>query len=577
MPPSRPSALARRPSSCGPRGRARAGDQQIHASPASGVAAATGSFTPVRSSRASPAARQRARAARGVERVDAPMRAARRGAAHVEAPAAVGGPHERRTLQRLGAEAVLVQHELGGEALAVDRAGDRRPRRRGARGRGRGRPGRSRRRRRAPRWAPRPSTPVRRPAPAPPPTPVPCPAVEGRPRRQASCAAPRRPLRVRMRHGRPHAPPRRRDEGHAERRRLRRPQLDRRAQARRRPLPGLPRRRVGRRSSRATGCRSTSATRRSRRRSTPRRRERFVVDGEVVGISGGRSSFEALQRRGHDRRVKIAFYVFDVLWLDGEDLRERPLRERKAALREALRFGDGVVRWTPYRRAHEGERLLSRGVPQPLGGPDRQARRQPVRRQAHARLAEVEVLGRAGARHRRLHRAARVARGLRRAARRLLRRRRPALRGQGRHRLRRARAAHARRAHGRARAARLALRRRRPALRATPRGSSPSSSPRSPSPSGRATGACAIRATWACATTSPRVRWCASGRREWRPNCLTEGRVPRPGGGVRDRPKLFRSMAHTPLERHRRRPAHRSLPPLDEQFEAPPSVRRTKP
>ena len=47
-----------------------------------------------------------------------------------------------------------------------------------------------------------------------------------------------------------------------------------------------------------------------------------------------------------------------MLWLDGEDLRDRPLRERKAALRRALRFGDGVVRWTPYRRAHEGERLL---------------------------------------------------------------------------------------------------------------------------------------------------------------------------------------------------------------------------
>ena len=86
---------------------------------------------------------------------------------------------------------------------------------------------------------------------------------------------------------------------------------------------------------------------------------RFVVDGEVVGLSGGRSSFEALQRRGHDRRVKVAFYVFDVLWLDGSDLRERPLRERKAALRDALRFGEGTVRWTPYRRAHEGERLLA--------------------------------------------------------------------------------------------------------------------------------------------------------------------------------------------------------------------------
>ena len=34
--------------------------------------------------------------------------------------------------------------------------------------------------------------------------------------------------------------------------------------------------------------------------------KRFVVDGEVVGLSGGRSSFEALQRRGHDARDTIA-------------------------------------------------------------------------------------------------------------------------------------------------------------------------------------------------------------------------------------------------------------------------------
>src|SRR4051794_39409449 len=51
---------------------------------------------------------------------------------------------------------------------------------------------------------------------------------------------------------------------------------------------------------------------------------RFVVDGEVVGMMRGKSSFEALQRRGHDRGVRIAYYVFDVLWLDGEDLRDRP-------------------------------------------------------------------------------------------------------------------------------------------------------------------------------------------------------------------------------------------------------------
>ena len=73
----------------------------------------------------------------------------------------------------------------------------------------------------------------------------------------------------------------------------------------------------------------------------------------------GKSSFEALQQRGHDRGVRIAYYVFDVLWLDGEDLRDRPLHERKTTLRKALRFGGGTVRWTPYRRAERGEELLA--------------------------------------------------------------------------------------------------------------------------------------------------------------------------------------------------------------------------
>ncbi len=86
---------------------------------------------------------------------------------------------------------------------------------------------------------------------------------------------------------------------------------------------------------------------------------RFVIDGEIVGFTNGRATFEALQRRGHDRAVKLAFYVFDVLWLNGEDLRARPLGERKATLKAALRFGGGTIRWTPHRRAHEGEALLA--------------------------------------------------------------------------------------------------------------------------------------------------------------------------------------------------------------------------
>jgi bifunctional non-homologous end joining protein LigD len=85
---------------------------------------------------------------------------------------------------------------------------------------------------------------------------------------------------------------------------------------------------------------------------------RFVIDGEVVAFAGRRSSFEALQRRAHDPGVRVFFYIFDVLWLDGEDLRAEPLRQRKAALRRALHFGD-PLRWTPHRRAAQGEALLA--------------------------------------------------------------------------------------------------------------------------------------------------------------------------------------------------------------------------
>jgi DNA ligase D-like protein (predicted ligase) len=74
----------------------------------------------------------------------------------------------------------------------------------------------------------------------------------------------------------------------------------------------------------------------------------FVVDGEVVAFdSRGVTSFQRLQRRGHER-VAIFLYVFDVLRLDGEDVRELPLRERKARLRRSLDF-HGPVRYTPHR------------------------------------------------------------------------------------------------------------------------------------------------------------------------------------------------------------------------------------
>ena len=84
-------------------------------------------------------------------------------------------------------------------------------------------------------------------------------------------------------------------------------------------------------------------------------RERFAVDGEVVAFAGAQTSFARLAQRGH-HRVPVFLYVFDLLWLDGCDVRPLPLLARKRLLRAALDFAD-PIRLTPYRR-ERGEALF---------------------------------------------------------------------------------------------------------------------------------------------------------------------------------------------------------------------------
>ncbi|WP_081686399.1 non-homologous end-joining DNA ligase [Candidatus Solirubrobacter pratensis] len=79
---------------------------------------------------------------------------------------------------------------------------------------------------------------------------------------------------------------------------------------------------------------------------------RFAVDGEIVAFDGDETSFAKLTRRGIES-VPVFFYVFDVLWLDGEDVRPLPLRARKRLLRAVLRFDD-PLRATAHRN-EDGE------------------------------------------------------------------------------------------------------------------------------------------------------------------------------------------------------------------------------
>jgi len=80
----------------------------------------------------------------------------------------------------------------------------------------------------------------------------------------------------------------------------------------------------------------------------------FAVDGEVVAFEGSATSFARLaERRRH--HVPVFLYAFDLLWLDGFDLRALPLRTRKRLLGRALRFED-PLRLTPHRNA-QGEAM----------------------------------------------------------------------------------------------------------------------------------------------------------------------------------------------------------------------------
>jgi len=70
------------------------------------------------------------------------------------------------------------------------------------------------------------------------------------------------------------------------------------------------------------------------------RRKQFVIDGEAVilGVNGV-SDFNALHSGKHNDQVHLC--VFDVLAMDGYDVRDLPLSMRKVHLDRLLRSRDG--------------------------------------------------------------------------------------------------------------------------------------------------------------------------------------------------------------------------------------------
>ena len=75
-----------------------------------------------------------------------------------------------------------------------------------------------------------------------------------------------------------------------------------------------------------------------------------LLDGEVVNRSPqGDMSFHGLQEAlSAGQQQHLHYYVFDVLFLDGEDLRTRPLLERKALLARLLRRAPAHIHYSEH-------------------------------------------------------------------------------------------------------------------------------------------------------------------------------------------------------------------------------------
>jgi len=104
---------------------------------------------------------------------------------------------------------------------------------------------------------------------------------------------------------------------------------------------------------------------------------RAVLDGEIVAFDAdGRPSFAALTQRmgvsssARARRlaqsVPVTYVIFDLLWLDGHSLMERPYLERRAAL---AKLGLRGERWqTPDHIVAHGRRTLEASAAAGLEG-----------------------------------------------------------------------------------------------------------------------------------------------------------------------------------------------------------------
>jgi bifunctional non-homologous end joining protein LigD len=94
-----------------------------------------------------------------------------------------------------------------------------------------------------------------------------------------------------------------------------------------------------------------------------------VIDGEVVHLADdGAFSFHGLQNALSTNKLdRVRYYAFDLLHLNGLDLRARPLTERKALLQELMAKAPDKLLYSEH-FAQPGDRVLSHACDLALEG-----------------------------------------------------------------------------------------------------------------------------------------------------------------------------------------------------------------
>jgi bifunctional non-homologous end joining protein LigD len=72
-----------------------------------------------------------------------------------------------------------------------------------------------------------------------------------------------------------------------------------------------------------------------------------ILDGEIAALDDdGKSSFQLLQSYGSGKQIPLVYYAFDLLALEGTDLRSRPLTDRRKLVARVLKKAPDNIRFS---------------------------------------------------------------------------------------------------------------------------------------------------------------------------------------------------------------------------------------